>query len=738
MTKNKNKFCSLIGIIFIFLLIISITPIQPNSIIKINDNISSSALEINEVQWIDNNDFTSQGSWFFKKGSQGDNSSVYADISNNQANIKVLGETRTFNNLSGVPNSPTSQGWTRFNNDGFLLPDSSGISSEGCYASHTWSEGPNQFPSVHWRKNVSLSDNMLDYSITNVTLNVIFNASVNANVDAGNDASSVQYYAIGDFVRFYVQISDIDYKNSYTVAFNKTLNLGQNTGTSVLSITDKFIETYNQSFMITALNSAFEKDPDHSNFTITLGIDIYSEDNFQGTDTDTFTSLMIKSCNLSFAYEKKIEQFTSISLNQIGDQISPSFQVNNATLNFDYKIDQLWPTALSPFSELRILINDNLHSETVRLSSALTSFQEAKLGGFDITALILKGINISLSIQLFIADTFGLSNNISLSIDNVYFNITYTETVPDYETQISLFLNGENKTTDPFLEIALGRSLNVTLKFSDSLGIHLGGANIKLSGPGFIENLIENGALNHYSVVINSTEKLNLGINPLTVEAQLLNYQPKIINPSISVRRINAELDTLTGDNVLNIDSGGSASLAIIINNTDFGGFIKGAVVLYSGDLGDGVLTDPNNDGIYDSTIRNIAEGSYTITITAIGSDDYTFQSFQLTINAITPEAPDIFWLIILLTGGIIGIVSVFGLYQFYFKFPPLVRKIRKLKKKISKGKKTNPIIVSNREEISRKNFEGGMKVLESDINRIQPEKFKNMKDKSFKMEDEK
>ncbi|MFW9894850.1 MAG: hypothetical protein ACFFD7_03515 [Candidatus Thorarchaeota archaeon] len=737
MTNNERKFYSLIGIVIVFLLIISITPIQPNSDIKIDDNISSSALEINEVQWIENNDFTTQGPWFFKKGSQGDNSSVYADISINQANFKVLGETKTFNNLSGVPNSPTSQGWTRFNNDGFLLPDSSGINSEGCYASHTWSEGPNQFPSVHWRKNVSLVDNMIDYSITSVSLDVIFNASVNANVDAGNDASSVQYYAIGDFVRFYVQISDIEYKNTYTVALNKTINLGQNTGTSVLTITDKSIETYNQSIMITALNSAFEKDPDHSNFTITLGIDIYSEDNFQGTDTDTFSSLRIKSCDLSFTYEKKIEQFTSISWNQIGDQINPSYQVNNATLNFDYKIDLLWPTVLSPFSELRILINDNLYSETIRLSSAITSFQEAKPGGFDITALILKGINISLSIQLFIADTFGLSDNITVSIDNVYFNITYTRTVPDYESQISLFLNGENKTADPFLEIPIGESLNVTVKFSDSLGVHLGGANIKLSGAGFIENLIENGSLNHYSIIINSTEKLNMGINTLTVEAQLVNYQSKIIIPSISVRRINAEINRLNGGNTLNINSGGSVSLAIIINNTDFGGFIKGAVVLYSGDL-DGVLTDPNNDGIYDSTIRNIPEGLYTINITAIGSDDYNFQSFQLTINAITPEGPNIFWLIILLTGGIIGIASIFSLYQFHFKFPPLVRKIRKLKKKINKGKKTNPIIVSNREEISRKNFEVGMKVLESDIIRIQSEKFKNIKDKSLKKEDEK
>ncbi|KKL72070.1 hypothetical protein LCGC14_2088590, partial [marine sediment metagenome] len=687
----------LLGIVLVFLIFISFIPLPTKSNTKQEEKISSSALETYEKQWIENNGFSNQDSWFYTKGLQGDNLSINADISNNQANFKVLGETRAFNSLYGVPNSPTSLGWSEFNNSGFLLPDSSGINSEGVFASHSWSEGPNQFPSVHWRKNVSMPDNMLDYSITSVSVNAIFNASVNANVDAAADSASVQYYAIGDFVRFYVQISDIDYKNSYTVALNKTVYLGQDTGTSVLNITDTLIESYDQSIMITALNSAFEKDPDHSNFTITLGIDIYSEDNWQGGDTDTFNSLMIKICNFSFTYEKKIEQFTSVSWNQISNQINTSYQVNNATLSFDYKIDQLWPTVLSPFSEIRILINDNIHSETVRLSSATISFQEAKSGGFDISDLILKGVNITLSIQLFIADTFGLGNNLTISIDNVFLNLTYTRTVPDYETQISLVLNGEDKTSDPFIEVPLGEDVNITVKFSDNFGIHLGGANIQLIGPGFIENFIENIVLDQYSVIINSTEKLIMGINLLTVEAQLTNFQTKIINPSISVRKINAKIITVTGLNTINIETGSSASLAILINNTDFGGYIKGVGVLYSGDLGNGVLTDLDNDGIFNSTIRNVAEGSYTITFTAIGSDNYDFQSFQLTINAITPDTPDWLWLILLLTGGIVGIVSVFGLYQFYFKFPPLVRKIRKLKKRINKGKKTKPILVRNR-----------------------------------------
>lgn len=711
--NHKKKFsCILIVSVVIFSLILSINPILFSSESRNESIIQPSAIETREEQWLENNDFSTQDAWSFVKGAQGDNSSIDGNINNNEANLKVLGETKTFSDLYGTPNSSTSLGWEKFNNDGFLLPDSSGINSEGCYASHTWSEGPNQFPSVHWRTNVSLSDDMSDYTINSVSLSAVFNASVNANVDAAADSASVEYYAIGDFVRFYVQIADIDYKNSYPVALNKTVYLGQNTGTSKLTISDTLIEAYDESVLITALNAAFEKDPDHSNFTLTLGIDIYSEDNRQDTDTDTFSMLMIKLCNLTFTYEKKVEKYSSISLNQICNQVNTTYQVISAILNFDYKINQLWPTTLSPFSELRLLINDNLHSETVRLSSANISFQEAKPWGFDVSGLIVKGINLTVSIQLYLADTFGLGNNLTISIDDISLNITYSLTVLDYDSNLSLFLNGEDKTSDPFIEVPLGGVINVTVKFSNGLGIHLGGSSVKLQGPGFVDDLNESIGFEQYSIIINSTEKLSMGLNILTIEAQLTNYQTKIINPQISVREVNAQITAFSGQNTINIESGADAPLRIIINNTDFGGYIKGAIVLLSGDLGDGVLTDPDNDGIYESTLQNIAEGSYTITISAIGSEDYNFINYQLTINAITPAAQDYTWLILSLSGGIVGIVLVFSLYQFHFKYPPMVRKIRKLRKKIRKEKATKPILLGQRNEIVQNKFKSQVDII--------------------------
>ena len=380
---------------------------------------------IGPKEWLINSDFSTSQGWITTKGDKGDNSTLDAFIGNNQANYRVVGENYTFSEISGTPNSSTSLGWKQVTNDGFLFPDSSGIDSQGCYVIHTWAEDPNQFPSVHFRKNVSLPVNMLEYNITSISLSALFDASVNTNLEAGNDNATAQYYAIGDFVIFYVQISDIQYTTTYTIASYQTTRLGQDTP-QVISFTDHLIDPHDDNLIITALMSAFEKDPSHSNFTITIGIDIYSEDNISGTDTDTYNSLIVKECNFTFTYEKNIDKFSSVSWQQQGNMISgEEIQIKNAFLNFKSKIDQSWPTQRSPFSELQILINNNQNRETISLNEANSTFQDAKIGGFEVTSLLLKDVNISVAIRLFIANNFGWYDNITISIDDVHLVITY-------------------------------------------------------------------------------------------------------------------------------------------------------------------------------------------------------------------------------------------------------------------------------------------------------------------------
>jgi len=80
----------------------------------------------------------------------------------------------------------------------------------------------------------------------------------------------------------------------------------------------------------------------------------------------------------------------------------------------------------APFSEIRIFLNNKIYDrETIKLSSANTSFQEAKLGGFNVINFIDLNTDINLSIQLYLADTFNLEKIIEISIDDVtlYINI---------------------------------------------------------------------------------------------------------------------------------------------------------------------------------------------------------------------------------------------------------------------------------------------------------------------------
>jgi len=601
--------------------------------IEHTDFIHSSAETVYNQEWLKNNNFATQDNWYYTKGARGDNSTLDANISDDQANFKVLGESGTFE-LSGIPNSVDSPDWYEFEKsvNNSYLPDNTGIDSDGCWVSHTWNEGANQFPSVHWRKNVSMPVDFSDYTITSASINVIFNATVDDDVDVLGE-SALNQFGTGDYVRFYVHISDVDYKNSFPVAFNKTSDLGYDGHGLKSSISDKSIEPYDESVLITALESAFEKDSSHSNFTITLGIDIYSEDNW-GDDWDTFDELRIKSCNLTFSYLRKIDEFSSISWNQKGNKISGiNTQVSEANLKFNYKIDQDWPTALSSFSEIRVLINNNPHTETIRLSSANSTLKEAKIGGFDVTNLILKDVNITLSIQVFIANTFDFDTNITVSIDDVYLNITYTETFADYETSSQLFLESVNKTLDRFIKIPLRDTVNITIKYLDNQTNHISGANVQLSGK-VSGQLNESGSLEHYSRIIDSDD-LGIGIWLLTVTAQKPNYETQEVQLYIEVIERATEIELLVNDNltsnnaIIQIEVDKILNLTVFYRDNVTKTFLGGAdaTLLNIGNFSD--------DGLqYNYTVNTSYLGlGFNVLSIFFQLDNYSAQSIQIYVE---------------------------------------------------------------------------------------------------------
>jgi hypothetical protein len=766
------------------------------------DNLGFSGQSIFTKQWLNNTSFNDpiEPTWFPTYGELGDKFDVNATTSPGQANFEILGETNTFSDISGTP---LSSDWTKFHNPQFpLYPDTSTINSEGCYVSHTFAEGADQFPSVHWERNVSMPVDMADYIITSASLSAVVNATVTASpgdwggggIEAPGDATgsgSSQNYT-WDYARFYVLLSDLTKEKVYEVAYNQTIDLGKDSAGSYDYMTDTFMTIVPEEDLIFYLTSVISSD--FQNFTVTLGIRIWCEDNWV-SDRDIWNDLLIKSCNLMFTYERKIDQFTSVSWNQdagkISDVSNDTVIVNEANLNFKYKIDNNW-TESSLNSEIKILINDNPHTETIKLSSANTSFQEAKVGGFDVTSLITDDVN--LSIQIFLADEFELNQTMIVSIDDVTLNITYTIIFPDKETDLHLFLNNENKTLDPYfqvnvgeqvnitikylnkthshipnatvtlsgnftgildeneifehysviinietsdiginfltiiaqalnheiaiinpiitvnkfnsenlqlilnnenktsdpnLELIVGEQLNITVKYTNLLGAHIQGASVLLTSETLTQNLEESSTLESYSLIINTTEKLKIGVNLLTIEAQESNYETQIINVRVSIRKINLEITTLSGSNKLDRRPGDNANIKIILNNTDFGGNTTGAIVMYVSELGNGILTDSDNDGIYEMTFHDLPDGIFTIIITAIAGDQYYIQDFEISLNVFIPEEEFVIFQILMGT-GIAAAVLIAGYlyaYQKVLKYPKPVRKVRKYRKALTKEK---------------------------------------------------
>ena len=406
---------------------------------NVNPKTSGTIDHLNEL-WLENPTFegTIEPTWF--STGEGDLTDMYSSTNIGYVNYEILGESGFFSN---VTDTPQATDWFEFNNSYFILPDGTHeINQNGLEASHEFQENFDQSrnrPSVHWRRNVSMSHDMSDYIITSASLTALVNGSADTNLETPNDDLSIEgpgYFATYyDYARFYIKFSNLDYSNLFEVAYYQTEDLGAGNqtrqGTGFIDyLNDTVMAVIDEPTLIFYLTKALEADS--YNFGITLGIDIYCEDNYDSADRDTFESLLIKSVNLTFSYEKKIDQLTSLSWSQEAQEINgTNVEILKSNLKFKFKINELWPISLSPNSEIRIYINNRIHSETIKLSNANTTFQEAKEFGFDLLEITFPYEVINFSLQVFLADEFGFDNIITISIDDVFLEISYTETIID-------------------------------------------------------------------------------------------------------------------------------------------------------------------------------------------------------------------------------------------------------------------------------------------------------------------
>ncbi len=453
--RIKNKLNSrLILYIILAIIVVSIAVPSLNSFnllnrkADINLKTSGTTEHLNEL-WLENPSFEDpiEPTWY--PIVQGDLSDVYTSTSINQTNTIIVGDSREKEVLL---NTATQSNWMAFlKSDLEIVPQRDsvpyyGIDDDGAWCSHWWWEGetggqPKNTPRMHWKTNVSMPVDMSDYIITSLSFNAIINASVDQNIDVAGDTTarwvpsveSIDQFQTYDYAQFYIEVItlDIDELNTYRIAFNQTRILGNDT----LSFYDLegYIGAYEEQAIIDAINNVLAVDLGHNNFTIVLGIYMYCEDNYSNTDRDHWDDLRFKFLNLTFSYEKKINQFTFGSWAQDLSEISGSnVQITDANLNFEYKIDKNW-TESSQNSQIRIFINERKFEQTISLIDYVysSSFQEARSGGFDITEIMLPYENFTLSIQVFLAEDFALDSDITISITDVYLYISYTETFTD-------------------------------------------------------------------------------------------------------------------------------------------------------------------------------------------------------------------------------------------------------------------------------------------------------------------
>ncbi|MFX1526496.1 MAG: hypothetical protein ACFFB4_02890 [Promethearchaeota archaeon] len=403
--------------------------------------------ESHQEQWVNNPDFNNSLGWIPKY--EGDITDVNTYISGGNANLQVIGASHTTTLISGTPNSSTSQNWGNTTNPEIPVYPTNGhkVDQFGCFASHYWAEHAGtttnafQKASIHWEKVITTPYNMSDYVITNASLSILINATAKAYIGCGSgdvwhwegvevsgDDGMARFYE-GDYIRFYVRVSNLNKDVNYKVAQYQTSTLGQDgprINGSYDYLYDTIFEANDIEDLIFYLNQVLQNG-DFQNFIIILGVEFNCEDNCS-TDLDEFTAAYIKSCNFTISYVKKIDQLTSVSWKYLGEQINNkggTVRVTDAKLNFDFKIDKPWPTNLSSNSELRIIINKLEHTETIKLSTAESTFNSAKENGFEVTRLIPPYQAINLSIQMFLGDEFQLNENYTVSIDNIMLNISY-------------------------------------------------------------------------------------------------------------------------------------------------------------------------------------------------------------------------------------------------------------------------------------------------------------------------
>jgi hypothetical protein len=568
------------------------------------------------------------------------------------------------------------------------------------------------------------------YFIENVVDDSVINIKVSYNDIIDNTAieNALVYTNFSGEVHYFSEISPgyylFEFNASKADAGNNTLTIYANSTHYLNKAIDITVDVIKETIL--TVESDFFTIPWNQNFTVRFN---YTEKNNPGVGINASEDILINwlgekhlnqpvegqyelTCNTSF-YDTLTLQSFIISINPykyeaqsvlIRVQITELESSLELYLNGNHtNIGETIKVEVGQSINVTVYFRDNITNNHL-LNATVTLLGRGEL---DETTIYYNITIKSEDLEQGITTLTVFAQVANYKSQSIYFFVEVTEK----STGLQLFLNGEDKTLDKVFNLTIGETLNITVKYTDQAGAYITNATLQLIGEGISENLTRDDVLEQHYILLDEAD-LKIRLNLFSIIARATNFQIQSINPIVTVNRIQTLINI---PSQINAEPGDDVLLRVILNDLDFGGTVLNATVTYAWAYGQEELVDLYNNGTYEKSLENVPVGTFTITITAFAGTNYDFESKEITLIVDRPEVEpgvDLGWLVYVLIGGIIGLVSIFTLYQTHFKYPLTVRKIRKLKKGVKKGKVKKPVMVPKREDIIQNNLDGNRSIL--------------------------
>ena len=206
------------------------------------------------------------------------------------------------------------------------------------------------------------------------------------------------------------------------------------------------------------------------------------------------------------------------------------------------------------------------------------------------------------------------------------------------ETELYLYLNDENKTSNPNITTYSNQLINVTVSYKDAISKEfVSGATVDVNGSGISEVLGESH--NNYTVMID-TNKLNFGASFLTIYARKEGYEPQSIIIPVQIIQIETVLNLyLNGENKtsspsITIYTDQSINLTVSYKDKITSQFISGATVDVNGSSVSEILVESHDNymAMIDTSKLNSGANNFTIYSRKMG---YEPQSIIFTIQVV-------------------------------------------------------------------------------------------------------